>query len=818
MPEQILSKRQILVAIFCICVVVLIGYHKVFTGGNFFVHQDQVLTSYFSDGNARGNGWRPDKCFGISTFYGDTITQAWSGFTFWHRLFESRETAYTASIVLLAMLSGMSFFALLKTAAPRFGPHIWLLAPLIVFCTFQPAIQYLRFGAMTVGGPLVLLFMYAFYRQPRPVHVLGLAAVLWFILMFGSIACVMTMINLSLFFTLLYWWYHREPGGQVARRYVILFTVGLGITGLLGAWIFYSHLVETLLVGYTREKVTSWPAELRFLPSLGYLVKYALSLLQVEWISQYLLDSQGVPRISYAYNAVAIFPAVFVLLLTRKAKGFWEFCFKGLIIAWLGHNLMMSIPAYAAIYSFLAVKTFLVLNIFDISVVFAAQIGLIAIFLSEYDSGAWKPGRLSFLYKGISAVLGVFYLGLLLFGLMSMFTGEFLPDLAKGVIASRAPDSLGGFPKHFLEFFAYYTLHNLQDAQHWYSLVFYATNAGLFFFFLKKDGPGLLARHRNLTALVLLINAVAMSWSVYPLNTHRLVWDEVADKLPSFQPTDRFYYAEHDSGGIKSVEDFKERLEIIKTDRGYKLFRRYGYEEYPGLKLHGHKTFTQNNVAEYLYAIFNGDGQTRITHLRNVTSGPLVSSSLLDMGAVSHYYTRIKLKNPPDFLELVFESQWLYIYKNKGAWPYFYLADRIETAGNLLENGRRLEKGTAYLLAEDQFALGKGPSQGGITLDSFSNGRVVFSFSSTREELLVVADAWHPFWRASSPHGDLPVIKANGIFKGVRLTPGNYKVTLYFDTTPFLPGAYIGALAWLFFLCAVVWGVKKEFFQKGRVA
>ncbi len=75
-----------IVPILLIVGMILLGFYKIFFGADFFVHQDQYLTSNFTYGNSIGNGWRPDKGFGISFFYGDTITHAWSLFSFWEKI------------------------------------------------------------------------------------------------------------------------------------------------------------------------------------------------------------------------------------------------------------------------------------------------------------------------------------------------------------------------------------------------------------------------------------------------------------------------------------------------------------------------------------------------------------------------------------------------------------------------------------------------------------------------------------------------------------------------------------------------------------
>ena len=304
-------------------------------------------------------------------------------------------------------------------------------------------------------------------------------------------------------------------------------------------------------------------------------------------------------------------------------------------------------------------------------------------------------------------------------------------------------------------------------------------------------------------ASLLLIAAITMSWTVAPLNTKPLIWEEVASELPDFKPTDRLYFVNHDRGPVRTIEGFKTRTEIVEGPRTY-LNTRYGYEESPGLKLHGNKSFTQKNVSEFVYHIFNGDGVARLAQMREITQGPLFFSDLLDMGAVSHYYTRLELQNVPDNLSLIYKSKWLYIYKNLNAWPYFYLAKRLDVKeqGKHLKNVKR---GTAYLAEEDLFKLPEDAGGSNIQLKEFSFGKMIFDFHGDNEEFLVIADAWHPFWGASVGNEKLPVVKANDIFKGIRLPPGEYTLTLLFDTSPYMVGVYISVVSWVIFICGVLW-------------
>jgi len=141
-----------------------------------------------------------------------------------------------------------------------------------------------------------------------------------------------------------------------------------------------------------------------------------------------------------------------------------------------------------------------------------------------------------------------------------------------------------------------------------------------------------------------------------------------------------------------------------------------------------------------------------------------------------------------------------------------------------MEEGEHLnnvQRGTAYLSENDFFKLPENAGNSSVQLKEFSYGRMVFDFQGDKEELLLVADAWHPFWKATSGDKDLSVVKANEIFKGVKLPSGDYTFTLFFDTSPYFPGIYVSILAWILFLTALFLVLKYRlditYFSKTRV-
>lgn len=795
-----------IVPILMIVGVVLLGFYKIFFGADFFVHQDQFLTSNFTFGNSIGNGWRPDKGFGTSFFYGDTITHAWSLLSFWEKIVPSQAIAYVSSVVFFDLLAGIAMYYFLRLVAPGLGRSVWLLCPLIIFTSHQAGMHYLRFNAVFVGVPLLLIVLYKYYSRPRLQHYFYFALVFWFIFVFGSVTCVASLLSMGFFFSVMYYLYYKESLKEMVVKFLLLFTFGSLLAILLSFWMIYPNLVETILVGYTREKQVNFPDGFNWIPNIKGLVTYLLNIVLFEWHDRNLLNAAGLPAIDFSYNVVAIFPLLLIFFFFRSANSFWEFSMKGLIIVLMIHLLLVNIPIYSELYTFIYVKSKTLINVYDSSVLFVAQITLITVFISEIKRTDLQIryfwGR--FFEKGIASLLLIFYSGLAVFCIFSFFVPDILPSFLKFIIEIFSPDKIGSRPKELLAFISFYGLHSLQNSMHWYSLVYFLISAVFMLFFLRFKWLSRIVERPKFFASLLLISAITMSWTVFPLNTKKLIWEEVASSLPEFSPTDRFYYTGGNIGPARDITTYKQKREVIEEGPLKRINFRYGYEESPGLKLHGHKSFTQRDVAEYVYHIFNEEEEKQLVHLRHVTRGPVISSELLDMGAVSYYYSKSELQDVPEYLSLCFKSKWLYIYKNLNAWPYYYLAERLEVKdeGKHLENVKR---GTAYLAKDDYFQLPENTGSARIRMKDFSFGKMIFDFSGNNDEFLVVADSWHPFWKAYAGDTSLPVVKANEIFKGVRLPKGEYILTMEFDTSPYFPGVYISIIFWILFLSAWIW-------------
>ena len=99
MVDSMRQFKQEMIYILVMIAVILLGYHEIFTGDDFSTYKDTIGSSDYSYVNSLGNGWRPDKAFGISMFYADPgLWHQWSLLTFWESLWPSQASAYMLGV------------------------------------------------------------------------------------------------------------------------------------------------------------------------------------------------------------------------------------------------------------------------------------------------------------------------------------------------------------------------------------------------------------------------------------------------------------------------------------------------------------------------------------------------------------------------------------------------------------------------------------------------------------------------------------------------------------------------------------------------
>lgn len=807
--------RNHILPVIIIITIILCGYNALIFGGHCYLYQDPDEISYYSYKNTTGNGWWPDRGFGISAFFGDPGKwHPWSPFVLWEKMFSSRGLAYGSSIVILDVLAAVSLYFFMIRIIPGLGNiPACMLSVMIVFGSGQAPSSFNRIWiSLATATPLLLMLLYNYYKRPRILHLFLAALLFFFTIFFGNIWALTSLMSLGLTFSAVYLLYFKERFWKFLSKFISIYAAG-GLGALfLGCWIFYSILVDYGAAGgYMREKMSVFPHAINLVPDIKNVAMYIGSIFQIEWLPVNLRMIGAWPHgFLQGFNISAVFPLVFIFFLFRRSANFWEHAFKVLLVIFYIFQAVILMPTAGKIYNYLCWSSKTFITIYGFENIAPLQILLIGMFIYELKRRGSGIGsdRARMAQRLIAAPLFLLYSGIAIFCLFALLAPAVLPNAAIEMIGRFSAGRIGASLKEVISYVVSNNISLAQQAMGWHSFVFFSLTAFLVSLFFRDGWLKTCAkRPLSLVTGTLAISGILLSWTIYPLSKDTDIWQKVAHLMPDFKPTDRFYFVNDTEGygkedPLERLSEHKRRVSAVGGLREHLAYK-VGIHRPPGLHLSGYKHFTQKNVGDFIYHIFNGDGVERLTSLRDLTTGgPVFSSDLLDMGAVSYYYSTRKILNLPKNLSPYAETDYIYIYRNLSAWPYFYLADRLE-----IQNAKHLKdvrRGTAYLTEEDFFAMPEGTGRSSIELKEFSHGRMVFDYRGDKENLLVVADAWHPFWKARAGERALTVIKANEIFKAVRLPKGEYTLDLFFDTSPFFTGIYVSAITWMLFLPGLV--------------
>ena len=222
----------------------------------------------------------------------------------------------------------------------------------------------------------------------------------------------------------------------------------------------------------------------------------------------------------------------------------------------------------------------------------------------------------------------------------------------------------------------------------------------------------------------------------------------------------------------------------------------------PALEFSKLKSATPQPVADFITTLMHLEGIVKPGILRSMSySESIFTSRMYDISAINYMVSENSIP-PTKGLELIFKSKQFYLYRNLNAWPYFYLADSVETV-NSYEDLYNAEQGKAYLWEDDEkitIPTKRLATNRSLKLLKFKYGDLKFRYQSDESELLVIADSWHPNWHATVNDSKVRILKANGVFKGILLPPGEGTISLFFDDSPYRFGILISIVAWVVFL------------------
>lgn len=150
----------------------------------------------------------------------------------------------------------------------------------------------------------------------------------------------------------------------------------------------------------------------------------------------------------------------------------------------------------------------------------------------------------------------------------------------------------------------------------------------------------------------------------------------------------------------------------------------------------------------------------------------------------------IDRKLEPAALKLVALTSDAFIYENLHALPRVLFATDWQRAdfAHLTKTGnwpsfdprRTVLLENAPARRENLVALAKLSGVSGAYIRAYENTRVVIGVTAAQPGFLVLHDLWHPWWEAEVDGREVPILRANVLFRAVELPAGHHTVTFRF--------------------------------------
>jgi hypothetical protein len=118
---------------------------------------------------------------------------------------------------------------------------------------------------------------------------------------------------------------------------------------------------------------------------------------------------------------------------------------------------------------------------------------------------------------------------------------------------------------------------------------------------------------------------------------------------------------------------------------------------------------------------------------------------------------------------------------------------------------------TAVLAADDLPTVNQGIGEAMIT--RYQAQRVEIEVNTTQAAYLVLAEAWYPGWRAWVNGVEMPVYRADVMFRAVHVPAGESSVVFAFAPTAYPLALYVSAAAWVVLM---VWALRQYPIRQGK--
>jgi hypothetical protein len=237
--------------------------------------------------------------------------------------------------------------------------------------------------------------------------------------------------------------------------------------------------------------------------------------------------------------------------------------------------------------------------------------------------------------------------------------------------------------------------------------------------------------------------------------------------------------------GQTAAPDRRDRVELAGI----------GYH-WPNIGLvHGFDhVFGQNPLRLGDFATATGVGDTVATPEQRTFSPlyPSFRSAFADLLGVRFIATGVPVERidkalKPGDLAFVARTPDAWLYENPRALPrVMVIADwQLADFAQLIRTGwPDVDPGRTVLLEQapsDLPALAKSPAAvGSARIKHYGNAEVVVTAEAPAGGFLLLTDVWHPWWRASVDGNPAPILKADVLFRAVRLPPGQHEIRFEF--------------------------------------
>lgn len=169
-------------------------------------------------------------------------------------------------------------------------------------------------------------------------------------------------------------------------------------------------------------------------------------------------------------------------------------------------------------------------------------------------------------------------------------------------------------------------------------------------------------------------------------------------------------------------------------------------------------------------------------------------------------------------IEAVATERNVYLFRNRNALPFFYLATdaiRVGDEDQALQalTSARLDP-TRQVILEQEAPLqlaGVQPT-GRVVVDAFNErqGIVRLNVRSDQNSLLVVSQNFHPYWSAAVDGQPVEILRANYVWQAVPLPAGNHSVTLTYQDSLAVVCRWISLISTILLIAGLV------FFTRGN--